>query len=205
MPARRGGRPNEYDSLLASTNRTLDRHDPPLPPRLPARARWSSPTPRTGAGNPEDANWAAPFLFGRWAWDAQLFGARGERARRAAHRRDVRVRIRAASRASCPPDTFGGYPGDYYSTGYNAGYGSGGLASTRYRDQGILSYEFMIAHTQSGPYSWWESASAPPTTSPWIGSHPAAGRGLLAARVGHREREQGPARLARRPGVATAR
>ena len=30
---------------------------------------------RTGAGNPEDANWAAPFLFGRWAWDGSLFGA----------------------------------------------------------------------------------------------------------------------------------
>ena len=25
--------------------------------------------------NPEDANWAAPFLFGRWAWDGYLFGA----------------------------------------------------------------------------------------------------------------------------------
>ena len=64
-----------------------------------------------------------------------------------------------------------------YSTGYNAGYGSGGLASTHYRDQGILSYEFMITHTQSGPYSWWESASAPSTRSPWVGSHPSAGGG----------------------------
>jgi len=25
--------------------------------------------------NAEDANWAAPFLFGRWAWDGFLFGA----------------------------------------------------------------------------------------------------------------------------------
>ena len=25
--------------------------------------------------NAEDANWAAPFLFGRWAWDGYLFGA----------------------------------------------------------------------------------------------------------------------------------
>ena len=76
-----------------------------------------------------------------------------------------------------PPDNFGGYPSHYYSSGYNAGYGSGALASTQYRDQGIRSYEFMVTHTQSGPYSWWESASAPSTTSPWVGSHPSAGGG----------------------------
>ena len=34
----------------------------------------------------------------------------------------------------------------------------------------------MIGHSQSGPYSWWESSSAP-SPSPWIGSHPAAGQG----------------------------
>jgi hypothetical protein len=26
-------------------------------------------------GYTSDANWAAPFLFGRWAWDGYLFGA----------------------------------------------------------------------------------------------------------------------------------
>jgi len=31
---------------------------------------------------------------------------------------------------------------------------NGGLASNHYRDQGILGYQFMIANTQSGPYSW---------------------------------------------------
>ena len=76
-----------------------------------------------------------------------------------------------------PPDTFGGFPGDYYSTAYNAGMGSAGLASTAYRDQGILSYEFMIENSQSGPYSWWESSSAPSASTPWIGKHPAAGQG----------------------------
>jgi hypothetical protein len=40
-----------------------------------------------------------------------------------------------------------------------------------------LSYEFMIVHTQSGPYSWWESANAPESGSPWVGSHPAGGQG----------------------------
>jgi hypothetical protein len=76
-----------------------------------------------------------------------------------------------------PPNTFGGFPGDYYSTGYNAGMGSAGLASAAYRDQGILSYQFMIENSQSGPYSWWESSSAPSTSTPWIGNHPAAGQG----------------------------
>ena len=49
--------------------------------------------------------------------------------------------------------------------------------SSHHRDQGILGYQFMIANTQSGPYSWWESVQAPDPASPWIGSHPAAGAG----------------------------
>ena len=76
-----------------------------------------------------------------------------------------------------PPDTFGGYPTQYYSTAYNAGYGEWGLASSDYRDQGILSYEFMISNGQSGPYSWWESQQFPNAGSPWIGTHPEAGNG----------------------------
>ena len=35
----------------------------------------------------------------------------------------------------------------------------------------------MIANSQSGPYSWWESSTAPSTSTPWIGRHPAAGQG----------------------------
>ena len=34
----------------------------------------------------------------------------------------------------------------------------------------------MISHTQSGPYSWWESSSAPAPSS-WVGTHPAGGQG----------------------------
>ena len=94
-----------------------------------------------------------------------------------------------------PPNTFGGFPGDYYSTGYNAGNGSAGLASTAYRDQGILSYEFMIENSQSGPYSWWESSSAPSASTPWIGNHPDGGPRLLSPRVGDVPGEQGPVGL----------
>jgi hypothetical protein len=76
-----------------------------------------------------------------------------------------------------PPNTFGGFPGDYYSTGYNAVMGTDGLAGEAFRDQGILSYEFMIENSKSGPYSWWESSTAPSTTTPWVGLHPATGGG----------------------------
>ncbi|MDX6392326.1 MAG: hypothetical protein QOJ73_3389, partial [Streptosporangiaceae bacterium] len=76
-----------------------------------------------------------------------------------------------------PPNTYGGYGTTDYSTGYNAGYGEWGLASSHHRDQGILGYQFMIANTQSGPYSWWESVQAPDPASPWIGNHPTAGAG----------------------------
>jgi hypothetical protein len=166
---------NEYDSLLAATNRTLDdtirRYGLNYLP-----CSMVEPNSANRCANPEDANWAAPFCFGRWAWDAQLFGAKmsgpGLGLIDATYAYGFARLV-----GKLPANTFGGFPGDYYSSGYNAGYGSGGLASTHYRSQGIASYEFMVSHTQSGPYSWWESASAPPTNSPWVGSHPATGQG----------------------------
>jgi hypothetical protein len=164
----------QYDSLLAATNDTLDAtisqfHLDYLP------CSMVEPNTANRCSNPEDANWAAPFQFGRWAWDAQLFDAPVS---------GPGLTLIDATYAygfgrlagTLPADTFGGYPSDYYSTAYNAGYGSGGLASAHHRDQGILSYEFMIANDQSGPYSWWESSTAP-AASPWIGHHPGAGQG----------------------------
>jgi hypothetical protein len=165
----------EYNSLLAAVNATLTAttqkfHIGYLP------CSMVQPNTANRCRRPDDANWAAPFLSGRWAWDGQLFGASVT---------GIAAQLVDATYAygfnrlvgTLPPNTFGGYPDNYYSTGYNAGYGSGALASTHYRDQGIRSYEFMIARTQSGPYSWWESVSAPTTTSPWIGSHPTRGGG----------------------------
>ena len=35
----------------------------------------------------------------------------------------------------------------------------------------------MLANSQSGPLSWWESSSAPDPSSPWAGRHPATGQG----------------------------
>jgi hypothetical protein len=166
---------SQYDSLLAATNKTLNatisaNHLNYLP--------CSMTEPNTGnrCANAEDANWAAPFLFGRWAWDGSLFGAPlsgpGVSLIDATYKYGF---TRLAGKL--PPDTFGGYPTQYFSTAYNAGYGEWGLASNGYRSQGIASYQFMIANGQNGPYAWWESQQFPNPGSPWTGVHPEAGNG----------------------------
>ncbi|HEV2310775.1 MAG TPA: hypothetical protein VGU73_09635 [Acidimicrobiia bacterium] len=166
---------NEYTSLLAATNRTLEATIRQYHLRyLPCST--TQPNDFNRCSTADDANWAAPFLFGRWAWDGALFDAPifGPGATLIDATYDYGF---GRLRGRLPADTFGGYPDDYYSSGYNAGYGSWGLASAGHRDQGILGYEFMIRRTQSGPLSWWESVSAPSGASPWIGSHPARGQG----------------------------
>ena len=165
----------EYASLLNATSKTLDatiaaNHLTYLP------CSMTEPNSANRCANAEDANWAAPFLFGRWAWDGYLFGA--PRSGPGLNLIDATYDYGFARLAGkLPPDTFGGYPTQYYSTAYNAGYGEWGLASAQHRDQGILSYQFMIANGQSGPYSWWESQQFPNPGSPWAGTHPESGNG----------------------------
>ncbi len=165
----------EYASLLNATSKTLDatiaaNHLTYLP------CSMTEPNTSNRCANAEDANWAAPFLFGRWAWDGYLFGA--PRSGPGLNLIDATYDYGFARlQGKLPPDTFGGYPTQYYSTAYNAGYGEWGLASAHHRDQGILSYQFMIANGQSGPYSWWESQQFPNPGSPWAGTHPESGNG----------------------------
>jgi hypothetical protein len=165
----------QYASLLAAVNKTLNatisaNHLSYLP------CSMTEPNTDNRCANAEDANWAAPFLFGRWAWDGYLFGAKlsgpGLNLIDATYNYGF-----GRLQGKLPPNTFGGYPTQYYSTAYNAGYGEWGLASAQHRDQGILSYQFMIANGQSGPYSWWESQQFPNPGSPWVGTHPEAGNG----------------------------
>jgi hypothetical protein len=165
----------QYASLLAATNKTLNatisaNHLNYLP------CSMTEPNTANRCANAEDANWAAPFLFGRWAWDGSLFGAKlsGPGVNLIDATYDYGF---GRLQGKLPPNTFGGYPTQYYSTAYNAGYGEWGLASAQHRDQGILSYQFMIANGQSGPYSWWESQQFPNPGSPWAGTHPEAGNG----------------------------
>jgi hypothetical protein len=165
----------QYSSLLAAVNTTLGstiatNHLDYLPCSM-VEANTAN-----RCANPEDANWAATYLFGRWAWDGYLF---------AAPRSGPGLSLIDATYAygfkrlsgHLPADTYGGYSPDFWSTAYNAGYGEWGLASTTHRDQGILGYQWMIANDQSGPYSFWESSSAPNPGSPWVGTHPSSGNG----------------------------
>lgn len=165
----------QYNSLLAAVNKTLTAtmkryHLDYLP------CSMIEPNTQNRCGNPEDANWGAPFLFGRWAWDGYLFGARttgpGVSAIDATYRYGF-----GRLAGKLPADTLGGYSPNFYSTGYNAGYGSWGLAGEKYRSQGIQGYEFMVGKSQSGPYSWWESSGFPNPGSPWQGVHPDTGNG----------------------------
>ena len=166
---------SEYNSLLSAVNKRLTRtittnHLNYLP------CSMVEPNSANRCSNPKDANWAAPFLFGRWAWDGYLFGApiNGPGSDLIDATYDYGFGRLAGI---LPANTYGGYGSTDYSTGYNAGYGEWGLASNEHRDQGILGYQFMIANTQSGPYSWWESVQAPDPSSAWVGNHPAAGAG----------------------------
>jgi hypothetical protein len=165
----------QYASLLAATNKTLDAtirsNDLSYLP-----CSMVEPNTDNRCVNAEDANWAAPFLFGRWAWDGYLFGVTpsGPGVTMIDATYDYGFGRLAGE---LPADTFGGYSPDFWSTAYNAGYGSWALAGATHRDVGILAYEFMIANDQSGPYSWWESSSTPNPGSPWIGVHPSSGNG----------------------------
>lgn len=165
----------QYRNLLDATNAVLAEtiaadHLDYLPCSL------TQPNTANRCNNPEDANWTSPFGFGGWAWEAGLFG--GEVTGPGASLIDATYDYGFGRlQGKLPPDTFGGYPTQYYSTAYNAGYGEWGLASAQHRDQGIRSYQFMIANGQSGPYSWWESQQFPNPGSPWVGTHPEAGNG----------------------------
>jgi hypothetical protein len=165
----------EYTSLLDAVNKTLDttistNHLDYLP------CSMVEPNDDNRCSNPQDANWAAPFLFGRWAWDGYLFDApiSGPGADLIDATYDYGF---GRLQGILPPNTYGGYGDTDYSTGYNAGYGEWGLASSQHRDQAILGYQFMIKNTQSGPYSWWESVQAPDPNSAWVGNHPTSGAG----------------------------
>lgn len=127
--------------------------------------------------DPRDANWASMFLFGRWAWDGYLFGA--------AQSGTMFDKIDATythgfERRKDISDTiynFGGYPHGYFSSAYNAGYGSAALRGEEYRDLGIKSYQYMIDKTMSGPFGWWEGVDYPSADSPWNIDHARGGGG----------------------------
>jgi hypothetical protein len=163
----------QYDQLLSATNTvltaTISRYGLDYLP-----CSILQPNTANRCADPEDANWTSPF--GNWAWEGYLLGA-ARSGPGVSLIDDTYDYGFGRLQGLLPPNTSGGFPDDYYSSAYNAAQGSAGLASRHHRDQGILSYDFMIQNSQSGPYSWWESSTAPSSDTPWIGRHPAAGQG----------------------------
>ncbi len=105
---------------------------------------------------PNDANWAAHFMFGRWAWEGYLLGAEQKGLQLDLIDATYDYGFERLAKIGADPRTFGAYPGE--SSGYNAGYGSAALRAEKYRGIGILAYQYMIENTQSAPLAWWEMA-----------------------------------------------
>lgn len=166
----------QYDSLLKECNRvmseTLEKYSISYIP-----VSMFEPNGMGQRKDPRDANWASMFLFGRWAWDAYILGAPQYGPmldlidETYAHGFETRRDI-TENRYN-----FGGFPHGYYSSSYNAGYGSAALRGKRYRDAGIKAYQFMLDNTQSGPFAWWEGIGYPDESSPWDIPHAAGGGG----------------------------
>lgn len=122
-----------------------------------------------------DANWASMYLFGRWLWDGYLYGAEQPEDNINLTMMDdtytYGIDRRIKEKTTDSPYNFGGYPHGFYSSAYNAGYGSSALRGEEYRDIGIKAYEFMIENSMSGPFSWWEGVAYPAASSPWAATN----------------------------------
>ncbi len=162
----------EYDSLLKVCNEKINAlTDKYIPISMIELNEYG---PRCDV---RDANWASMFLFGRWAWDGYLMGA--EQYGPMIDRIDATYEYGARRREgiSDSPYNFGGYPHGFYSSSYNAGYGSAALRGETRRDTGIKAYQFMLDHSQSGPFGWWEGIGYPNNNSPWDIPHASCGGG----------------------------
>jgi len=179
-PAQETWAAGEYSSLLAAVNSTLSST---ISSNNLNYIPCSMLEPNTAnrCSNPEDANWAAPGVYFNWAWNASMLGVptTSPNGGTAADWIDKTLSYGFGRlNGLLPANTFGGYPGEgFWSTAYNGAYGAWGLDSNNYRDEGILSLEFLIKNDQAGPYSWWEGSTPPSTTTPWIGNHPAGAGG----------------------------
>ncbi|MBU5670904.1 S-layer homology domain-containing protein [Paenibacillus brevis] len=122
-----------------------------------------------------DGNWASMYLFGRWLWDGYRYGADQPEDNINLTMMDdtytYGIDRRTRENTTDSPYNFGGYPHGFYSSAYNAGYGSSALRGEEYRDMGIKAYEFMIEKSMSGPFSWWEGIAYPNASSPWVATN----------------------------------
>lgn len=167
---------SEYDSLMAAANAKLDATQSRFGLNYIPMA-MDEPNETGPRSEPRDANWASMFLFGGWAWDSYLYGMPQSGSMLDQIDQTYSYGIQRRAGVSDSPYNFGGYPHGYYSSAYNAGYGGAALRGEEYRDIGIKAYEFMIAHSQSGPFGWWEGVDYPNANSPWDIDHAAGGGG----------------------------
>lgn len=167
----------EYDSLLAAVEKQVALVMAETNTNYLSLSMTTS-TDNSARSDPRDANWASMFLFGRWGWDGYLFGADQEDSLMIDLIDDTYAwGIERRSAISDSMYNFGGYPHGYYSSAYNAGYGSTALRGEEFRDMGIKAYQFMIENSMSGPYSWWEGIAYPSASSPWDTDHASGGGG----------------------------
>jgi hypothetical protein len=168
----------EYRDLLSSSNavlsETLKTHQLNYIP-----ASLIEPNTENRCREAGDANWAAHFLFGRWAWDGWLLGAIQDGTNFDLIDATYDYGFKRLQEDGLPKGTFGGYPanwGKMYCSSYNAGYGSAALRGKKHRSVGVEAYLFHIENCQSGPNSYWEDISAP-EPGEWQGTHPKQGNG----------------------------
>ncbi len=166
----------QYDSLLGECDKklreTLNKYSIDYIP-----ISMEEPNETCPRSDSRDANWASMFLFGRWAWDAYLFGAEQHGVMLELIDKTYSHGFERRKSVSDTISNFGGYPHGYFSSSYNAGYGSAALRGEEYRDIGIKAYQFMIEHSQSGPFAWWEGIGYPDDASPWNIPHASCGGG----------------------------
>ena len=166
----------EYRSLLAvcdgTAKETLAKYSLDYLPM-----NMTLPNSETARSDPRDANRLSMFLFGRWSWEAYLFGA--EQYGPLVDLTDATYEHSARVRKDVCADlcNFGGYPHGYFCSAYNAGYGGAALRGEKYRSLGIDAYLYMIHNAMSAPYSWWEGVKYPDEKSPWAIPHASGGGG----------------------------
>ena len=187
----------QYASLLTATDAVLTQtisqdHLDYLPCSL------LQPNTANRCTNPEDANWTSPI--GNWAWEASLLGAPvsgpGLTMIDATYTYGF-DRLRGL----LPPDTTGGFPGDYYSSAYNAAQGAAGLASAHHQGPGHPELRVHDRQQSERAAVVVGELERPRPPLPLGGPAPVDGPGLVAPRLGHRRRRQGAARLPRGAAV----
>lgn len=164
-----------YDKLLAAADKimgkTISDNDLQYIP-----ASMVEVNDKNVCANPKNTNWASMFLFGRWAWDGYLFGAKQYGVMVDMIDTTYDYGLQRGREAGLYPHSFGGGTFSNSIGSYNSGLAATGLRGEQYRSEGIYAYQAMISYGMTGPYAWWES-SGEAELGKWKGNHPVSGDG----------------------------